>query len=80
MDDLTLWPLGDMAGTFKSIIFKLIIQNSSLGTDCEIALKWMPMNMLIRDKIGSVNSFMLSRNEPLREPMLTHTNVTIWCH
>ena len=30
---------------FKSTIFKLIIQNSSFGTHCEIALKWMPQNL-----------------------------------
>ena len=28
----------------KSIIFKFIIQNSSLGTNCKIGLKWMPQN------------------------------------
>ena len=34
---LTHWPLGD---TFKSIIFKLIIQNSSLCPHYEITIKW----------------------------------------
>ena len=30
---------------FKSEIFKLIIQNNSLGTHCEFALRWMPHNL-----------------------------------
>ena len=29
----------------KIIIFKLLIQNSSMGTCCEIALSWMPQNL-----------------------------------
>ena len=29
----------------KSIIFKLIIQNRSLGIWCEITLRWMPQNL-----------------------------------
>ena len=33
---------GESGNNFKSIIFKLIIQNSGLGICCEIALKWMP--------------------------------------
>ena len=31
----------------KSVIFKFIIQNSSLGIGSEIALKWMPQNLII---------------------------------
>ena len=31
----------------KSMIFKLIIQNSSLGTHCEIALRWMSQSLTI---------------------------------
>ena len=31
---------------FKSIIFKLIIQNKSFGTCCEIAPRWMPKNYI----------------------------------
>ena len=38
VDVLTHWPLGDVA----FIIFKLIIQKSSLDTQCEIALSRMP--------------------------------------
>ena len=36
-------PLADVA-VILSIIFKLITQNSSLGTYCEIVLSWMPKN------------------------------------
>ena len=32
---------------FKIIIFKFVIQNSSLDTHCEITLRWMPQNILM---------------------------------
>ena len=38
---ITHWPLGKYGSNFKNIIFKLTIQNNSLGTWCEIALKYM---------------------------------------
>ena len=50
------WP----SRNFKSIIFKLIIQNSSLGTRCEIADRWMPQNLtnekstLVQVMVGAV--------------------------
>ena len=31
---------------FEVIIYKLIVQNSSLGTHCEIALRWMSHNLI----------------------------------
>ena len=34
--------VGDMAVTFKSAIFKLIVQNSNFGTLCDITLRWKP--------------------------------------
>ena len=37
---LTHWPLGDV-----EVIFNLIIQDSSLDTHYEIALRWMPQNL-----------------------------------
>ena len=40
----TIWKLTDVAVIFKSIICKFLIQNSSLGIRCEIALRWMPQN------------------------------------
>ena len=36
---------GRCGSNFKSLIFRLIIQHSSLGTCCEIALRWMPENL-----------------------------------
>ena len=33
---------GRCGSNIKDIIFKIIIQNSSLGTCCEIAFKWLP--------------------------------------
>ena len=50
-DDLHGWGIYSLApgrcgSNFKSIIFKLIIQNSNLGTFCEIALRWIPQNFI----------------------------------
>ena len=42
---LTHWPLGRSGNSFKAIIFKLIVQNNSLGTYNEIVLKWMPQKI-----------------------------------
>ena len=42
---LTHWTPGDVVVIFESIIFKLIMQNSGLGTQCEISFKWMPQNL-----------------------------------
>ena len=36
---------GRCGSYFKSIICKFIIQNNSLGTHCEIALRWTPQNL-----------------------------------
>ena len=36
---------GRCCNNLKSMIFKLITQNSSLGTHCEISLTWMPQNL-----------------------------------
>ena len=37
-------PLGNM-GNCKSIIFKLTIENSTWGTHCKIAHRWIPQNI-----------------------------------
>ena len=37
---------GRYGSNFKSIIFKIIIQNSSLGAHCESALGWMSLNLI----------------------------------
>ena len=44
---LTAWLVGPRLcdSNFKSILFKLILQIRSLGTTCEIALRWMPQNL-----------------------------------
>ena len=44
------WEINSLApgrcdNDFKSIIFKLIVQNKSLDTHCEIALRWMAQNL-----------------------------------
>ena len=36
---------GRCNSNFKNIIFKLIMQNSNLGTRCKIAIRWMPQNL-----------------------------------
>ena len=36
---------GRCSRSFRRIIFKLIIQNSSLSAHCGIALRWMPQNL-----------------------------------
>ena len=46
---LTHWPMWDAAMIKKNLIFKLITQNNSLGTNREIDLMWMPQN-LVNDK------------------------------
>ena len=38
---------GRCDNNFKSVIFKLITQNSSLGTHCDIALRRVPQNLTI---------------------------------
>ena len=39
----SLAPCGGVWQNFINIIFKLILQNSNLGTCCEIAVRWMPI-------------------------------------
>ena len=61
----------------KNIIFKLIIQQCSSGTHCEIPLRRMPQN-LANKKSG--NGLGLSGNKSLVEPVLLQIYVTIWHH
>ena len=69
---LTHWPPGRCGINFKSIIFKLNIQNRSCDTHWEITPVWMPQNltnersMLVQVMFGAIR------------PMLTHIYVTIW--
>ena len=39
------WSLGRCGCNFDSMIYKLIIHKSSLGTQCEIDFRWMPQNL-----------------------------------
>ena len=41
---------GRCNSNFENTIFKLIIQDSSLGTRCEIAIRGMPQNMRMRSQ------------------------------
>ena len=70
-----------MVAILRSIIFKLNIQNVSLGTLWEIALRRMPQD-LTGDKSTLVqeNGLVSSGNKPLPEPMLTQIYVAIWRH
>ena len=42
---LTHWPLGDLEKKFRYVIFKLILVNDGWGIFCEIALRWISMNL-----------------------------------
>ena len=35
-----------LGNNYKSMICKIIVHNSSLGTYCKIALRWMPQNLI----------------------------------
>ena len=61
--------------SFKSIIFKLLIQNSGVGTRCEIALT---RTSLMRINIGSGKGLVLSGNKPLPKLLLAQICVAIW--
>ena len=68
---LNHWPLGDVA-VILSMIFKFIRQNSSIGSSCEIVLRWMPTKPhLWLVNIGSGNGLVPDGTKPLHELMLT---------
>ena len=69
---LTRWALGDVA-----VIFKLIIQNSSLGTHSEIDLRWMPQNFT-HDKSSLVQVMVWCHQAASR--YLNHCWASLWCH
>ena len=54
----------------KSIILKFTIQNSSLGTHCKIALRWMPENPT------SGNSTLVQMLGVIRQQVITWANVS----
>ena len=59
---------------FKSIISKLIIQNSGKGTHCEIAPRWMPLNLtngkstLAQEWLGTIRQQAITWNNVDRHP------------
>ena len=55
---------GRFGSSSKSLIFKLIIQYSGLGTHCEISLRWNPQN-LTKGNIGAGNGLVPSGCQPL---------------
>ena len=59
---------------FWSVILKLNIQNSSLGSRCELAFQ---VNVTFDVNIGSGNVLVPSGNKPLPEPMLTQIYAAI---
>ena len=55
LESVFLWIIKSLApgkcdSNFGRIIFKFIVQNCSLGTHCQIALRWVPQN-LTNDKL-----------------------------
>ena len=73
---------GRCGGNLERFIFKLIIQNSTLGTNCEIDLRWVNIMELPEwdVNIGSGNGLVPSGNKPLPEIMLTAIYVVVWHH
>ena len=70
---------GKCGRVFECIIFKFIIQNSRLGTHCETALRWMPLNFTNeKSTLFQLMAFMPSGNKPLSEPMLIHYLGKCW--
>ena len=67
---------GRCGANLKSIIFKLIIQDRSLGDRCEIALCWMPKNLTIeKSTLAQVMAWCrqeTSHNMPHVDPNLCH--------
>ena len=45
VNELTHLSPGKYGDDFKSILFKLLIQNSSLGAHCKSVLRWMSQNL-----------------------------------
>ena len=63
-------------------IFKLIIENDSLDTCCEITVRWKPHNCLWRVNIATGHGRFLLKlgNKPVLEAKLTQIYIATWCH
>ena len=64
LNSLAPWRYGS---NFKSMIFKLITQNSSSATCSEIALRWMPQNLTksehwFREWLGAIKPLLTTRS------------------
>ena len=70
---------GRCGDNFKSLIFKLIMQNERLGAGCEIDFGWMS-DCEWEDNIGSGKGLVSSGNKLSHEPVLTRFFVAIWRH
>ena len=69
---------GTCGRSFKNIIFKHIIQNSNLGTQCKLVLRKMPQSWTNeKPTFVQVMDRYSQAFKPLPEPMLTKTSVTI---
>ena len=61
---------------FKFVIFKLIPWIDILSISCEIAIRWMPLDLPgDQSNFGSGNDLVPSDTKPLPEPMLTQIYV-----
>ena len=57
---------------------KYVLQNNSLCPSGDITLRWLPLNLVMKNIFGVGNDLLPSINTPLPEPRLTPINVTIW--
>ena len=82
MKDHLSWESTKLSGCFVQVSlynFKLIIQNTILGTCCKIVFICVPQN-LSEVSSSSGNGSVSPGSKPLPEPMLTQICVTIWHH
>ena len=80
-DDGSLNPLspGGCGGKIKSMIFKHIIQNSSLGTHFKIALMWMPQNFTNgKSTLGQVMLWLSAISQ--QAIIWASVGLDLWCH
>ena len=76
---LTHWPLGDLDKILDKSFFKLILVIDGWGISCEIAVRWMSVD-LCDDKSTLVEAIRPLGTKPLTEPMLTQFYAAIWHH
>ena len=74
------WSPGWFEWNFSKVIFKLILVIAGWGISCEIAIKWMSLDLTNKVNIGSGNGLVPSGNKPLPDPMLIQFHVAKWPH